>query len=329
MKNSIITLLALFYLSPLFAQNFQEFEKDELIKITKVATQRLAELKNFSPNEIQVKSLTMKQDLKNKNKWLIYFTWGYNRSWHSPSDATFSSDKGTFTIHQAQAKDRPSPFDFDTYFNPAKITIPQYNLRIGIQKDHAHGDWGFEVGTDHMKWVFQNDLKYDITGDFEGPIYIQDSGQTHEVDFERIKEDGNASSFKFEYSDGHNYVHLSSFYNLNIYQTPKKKFKAQLGVEGGVGAYVPKPHLHIRQESGWHEGENGRFQLAGYGFHVGTKARLTFFNKFFIESSLRAIGIKSKSQLYSPQELTIEQSLMKSRQFYTGVGIIIKNFNKK
>ena len=32
-----------------------------------------------------------------KNKHMIYFTWGYNRNFHSKSDATFTTNSGTFT----------------------------------------------------------------------------------------------------------------------------------------------------------------------------------------------------------------------------------------
>jgi len=313
------------------------FFKDELSRTIKLqeyinkATEDLAYKKGIDPEKLKVQSVDIVTDPTDpiKNKWRIHIIWGYNRAWHASSTSTWNTEHGTIKIHDAQAKDRPTPLGW-VYVDPLKFSIPQYNFRMGMEKDTKNGSFGFEIGTDHMKWVFDNTKDYKITGDYSQPLHKYDEGGgLIGVNFDRIKEENDATPFAFEYSDGHNYVHLSAFYNITAFKTKDKKIQGSIGVESGLGAYVPKPHAKMLNHAGWHEGENGKFQLAGHGFHAGAKARLTFFDKVFIESSVRGIGIKSKATIYSPQPMTIEQDLMKSVQVYAGVGFVIKNFNKK
>ena len=96
-----------------------------------------------------------------KKKRFIYITWGYNRGFHSNSDATFKTASGTFTIHDAVGHDRQSTELLD-YIHPERIPIPQYNLKIGYE---VNENWDIVAGLDHMKCVFQNDRKYEVSGD--------------------------------------------------------------------------------------------------------------------------------------------------------------------
>ncbi len=309
--------------------NYTGPKKDILKDYIEKATEELAYNRGVDVEQLRVQSVDIIEDPTDpiKNKWRIHIIWGYNRAWHANSTAVWKTSGGTFTIHDAQAKDRPTPLSW-LYIDPTKFSIPQYNFRAGMEKDTKIGSMGFEIGTDHMKWVFDNSKNYKISGDYTRPLELNPNSGLTQVDFDRIKETGDASPLNFEYSDGHNYVHLSAFYNVTAFKTNDKKFQAMIGAETGLGAYVPKPHVRILNNHNWYEGENGKFQLAGYGFHIGAKARFTFFEKFFIESSLRGIGIKSKATIYSPQPIVIEQELMKSVQIYAGVGFIVKNFNK-
>ena len=79
----------------------------------------------------QMKSITTDGD-KDANPLIhqIYFAWGWNRGYHSNTDVKFTTPDGTFTIHDAVGKDRPSPFDPKIYFNPTTMSIPQYNMEL-------------------------------------------------------------------------------------------------------------------------------------------------------------------------------------------------------
>ena len=126
---------------------------------------------------------------------MIYVTWGYNRAWFSDTDTTFKTPDGTFTIHGAKGKDRPTT-EFKTYINPAKLTIPQYNLRIGYRFNKR---WSVEIGTDHMKWIFVPTEKYNISGDYNRPVWLHEEDANgnwlsmQQATFDQAKAAGNAT----------------------------------------------------------------------------------------------------------------------------------------
>ncbi len=318
-------IVCLIFVFPSFAQVLSHKDKTSVNALVHKMQRDFAVKNNLREDFLRVKSVNL-VPTTDKKQWRIFVIWGYNRSWHAPSDATFSNLNGKFTIHKAKAKDRPTPFSWDGYFGIKNITIPQYNLRIGAEKKiSSKGTIGVEIGTDHMKWVFERFNNYEITGDYDSEIYKYQDGKVLSVDFQEIKNSGDASFVAFEYTDGHNYVHLNTFYNFEVLNLFKNRLVMSVGVEGGVGAYVPKPHMRLlNPQTGQMEGLNGRFQLAGYGGHIGARTRLTFFDRVFIESSLRSIAIKNKSKIYSPEEFTIEHNHMGSTQFYAGLGVMVR-----
>ncbi|MFZ1702900.1 MAG: hypothetical protein WAT79_01065, partial [Saprospiraceae bacterium] len=86
---------------------------------------------------------------KNIRKGKIYVFWGWNWSVYSKSDLHFKGSDYDFTLKNVKSSDRQSPFSLNTYFNPSKFTIPQYNFRLGYYlKEH----WDISFGIDHMKY---------------------------------------------------------------------------------------------------------------------------------------------------------------------------------
>ncbi len=258
----------------------------------------------------------------------IYYSWGYNRAWHSPSTMTWMTESGDITIEKAEAVDRPSAFELSVYFNPGKISIPQYNARLGWEKKIDKGYWGIELGTDHMKWVFENEKKYNITGDYSGELYgLNAEGHSEKVDFDQVKATGDATPFRIEYTDGHNYAHASAFYLYRLYQSPSQKLEFLAGGDAGLGVYFPRPHAHLLDSTAYYRGDNGRFQVSGFGFHAGLRARISLYDRIFIESALREIAIKNKSKFYSPMEFTVKnKGLMLSTEFYANLSVILWKF---
>ena len=61
----------------------------------------------------------------------LFFYWGYNRSYYTHSNIRFIGPDYDFKLKNVAAYDRPDKFRASLYFNPATITIPQYNARIG------------------------------------------------------------------------------------------------------------------------------------------------------------------------------------------------------
>jgi hypothetical protein len=89
------------------------------------------------------------------NKGKMYIFWGGNRESYSSSDIHFKGDDYDFTLYDVQAHDKAKGWHLD-YVNPARMTIPQTNLRIGyFINDH----YNISIGFDHMKYVMTQTFK--------------------------------------------------------------------------------------------------------------------------------------------------------------------------
>ena len=89
---------------------------------------------------------------QNPNNSRMYFYWGWNSGHFTKSNIRFKGPDYDFTLKKSIAKDRQTKFS-TKYFNPAHITIPQYNFRVGY---YIRENWDFSFGIDHMKYVLQN-----------------------------------------------------------------------------------------------------------------------------------------------------------------------------
>lgn len=253
----------------------------------------------------------------------IYFVWGYNRAFHSNADMTFHTEDGSFTVHNAQGVDRPSPFDFDTYFNPAKLSIPQYIVKVGYMFNES---WGIEFGQDHMKWVFVNDIPYDVSGNFDATVYAVEEGQEYPtaMNWDDVQNSGNMTWLGAEHTDGYNYVNLSAVYNLNVIKTKNEVFSLDIRPNAGIGIMVPKTRVFMHRDEMWSwKGLDNRFHVAGFGAHVEAKVRATFFKYFFVEAAMRVTHIKITDALVDGSGARMEHAPITSRQFYGSAGFNI------
>lgn len=231
----------------------------------------------------------------------IYFAWGYNRDWHTNSDVKFTTPDGTFTIHDTKSNDRPSPFSMEDYFKPSHLSIPQYNMELGLM---FNDKWGIEFKQDHMKMVFDNTRPYEITGDYNHQVVIDNPNPTNEwdqqipVDFSIVKAKKDATWLRWEHSDGYNYVSAGAVYNQNLYKTKNEKFKIDGRFGAGAGLMIPKTDVSIHQDKQWNYiGKNNKFHVAGGGVHAEAKLRFTFWNTIFLQAATRGTYIKVKDAL--------------------------------
>ena len=87
------------------------------------------------------------------NKGKIYIFWGGNIDSFSKSDIHFAGAGYDFTLYDVTAQDKPKGWHVD-YINPARMTIPQTNFRLGY---YITDKYNISIGVDHMKYVmFQN-----------------------------------------------------------------------------------------------------------------------------------------------------------------------------
>ena len=209
----------------------------------------------------------------NKGKFYIY--WGGNRETFSKSDIRFKGADYDFTIHDVTAHDKPKGWHLD-YVNPARMTIPQTNLRIGyFINDH----YNISIGVDHMKYVMYNDRRVQYSGAYPNAGSYGENPVGNEL---TLTED----FLLFEHTDGLNYVNteiarvddISSLFGLP--NTDMFQINTVGGL--GVGLLYPKTNTTLLGKDRYDE-----FHIAGFGASAKVGLNFTFLKHFFIQTELK------------------------------------------
>ena len=207
-------------------------------------------------------------------KGQFYFHWGWNAAEFTKSDIHFKGTDHEFTLHDIKSKDRQTAFDVKTYFNPLKISIPQYNFKIGY---FINDRYDIAFGSDHMKYVVIQDQTVKISGNISDGNYAKNYNNEDIV----IAED----FLKLEHTDGLNYVNfeINRNDNLNIFKNMNNEKLAFNSIIGfGVGMLVPKTDATLLGQE-----RHDKFHLAGYGLSLKAGLNITIFKRFFIQSELK------------------------------------------
>ena len=209
----------------------------------------------------------------NKGKFFVF--WGGNRETFTKSDIHFRGDNYNFTLHDVAASDKPKGWHMD-YVNPARMTIPQTNLRIGyFINDH----YNISIGFDHMKYVMNQNQIVNITGEInEGTPF----DGTYNNDPIVLTED----FLTFEHTDGLNYIH-SEFSRVDDISKIFKigntdKFQLNLTEGIGAGFIYPKTNAMLLGKE-----RHDDFHISGYGVSAKVGLNFTFFKYFFIQTELK------------------------------------------
>ncbi len=203
-----------------------------------------------------------------------FFTyWGWNRASYTNSDIRFHGRSYDFTLQNVVAKDRQSPFNFRTYFSPTKLTIPQYNFRLGhFFTDH----YSISFGADHMKYVMQNYLnenvqKVEISGN------IQNTGTAYDKTYNQDSISLYPDFLMFEHTDGLNYENIECRRHDILFSRKNIAFSVSEGI--GVGVLVPRTNTTLMNNKRY-----DAFHLAGYGTGMVFAFNMTYFKHLFIQS---------------------------------------------
>ncbi|WP_299780190.1 hypothetical protein [uncultured Formosa sp.] len=214
------------------------------------------------------------------NKGKFFVSWGGNRDKFSESDITFTGDDYNFTLYDVDAHDKPKGWHVD-YINPASMTIPQTNFRLGyFISDH----YAVTVSLDHMKYVMTQEQTVrangyiDIPEDQESSLY-NNNFQDDPVYLSK-------GFLTFEHTDGLNYIHteiarfddISQLFGINNTDVFQVKLTEALG--GGI--LYPKTNAKLLVYD-----RNDDFHIAGYGVSASAGLNLTFFKHFFIQGDLK------------------------------------------
>ncbi len=205
------------------------------------------------------------------NKGKMYFYWGWNRERFSNSTINFRGSDYDFTLEDVVATDRQSHFSLDTYFNPTKITIPQYNFRIGY---FFNDKWDLSLGVDHMKYVVQQNQAVEING------VIGDSYPEYEGVYDGASIPITYDFLQFEHTDGLNYANVE----LRRSQQLLHLNKIKVNVMGGAGAGLLMPRTNTTLMG---RDRHDEFHLSGYGFGAVAGVNLMFYDRFFIQSEVK------------------------------------------
>lgn len=205
------------------------------------------------------------------NRSKIYIYWGWNKEVYSKSDIHFVGDAYDFTIQSVIADDRQSPFNPKIYFNPIKLTIPQYNFRIGY---FINDKYNISLGVDHMKYVVRQEQTVKINGN------IGLTGTKYDKNY--IEQDIviQKGFLKLEHTDGLNYINID-FRRLD----ELIKWKTiTLGITEGVGTgfLIPRTDATLFSFE-----RNDKFHVAGYGISGMLGLNVKCGKYFFIQSEYK------------------------------------------
>lgn len=209
----------------------------------------------------------------NKGKFFVY--WGGNRESYSKSDIRFQGNGYDFTLQDVAAHDKPKGYHLD-YLNPARMTIPQTNLRIGyFINDH----YNIAIGVDHMKYVMSQNRAVDYTGTYPNQGSY---GEMLPNDQVLLTED----FLTFEHTDGLNYVHteFSRVDDISKWVKLPNTDKFQINLTEGIGAGLLYPKTNAKLLGNTRHDD---FHVSGYGVSAKVGLNFTFFKYFFIQTELK------------------------------------------
>ena len=208
--------------------------------------------------------------LPQKGQFFVY--WGYNRSWFADSDIHVYGEGYDFTAYQLKAKDRPSPVNID-YINPTKLSIPQFNFRLGYQ---INDRFSVSIGSDHMKYVVVQDQIANISGIIK-PEFSEKYQGTYLNTPQKITKD----FLRYEHTNGLNYITVEGEYLQPIVHFAKHK--GRISWNFGFGGFVLLPKSDIQVAT---KGADNRYHIAGYAISGKTGPRIDY-GRFFLSSELK------------------------------------------
>ena len=213
-----------------------------------------------------------------KNKGKAYFFWGWNWAQYSRSDITFKGDNYNFTLNDVPAHDKQTDWDPNSYLNPANMTLPQTNFRIGY---YFHDNWNLSLGLDHMKYVVDQFSTVTI----DGEINLQNPESPYNGNYNNDAIVLEEEFLMFEHTDGLNYVNIeiARVDNLGDYfKWNSDKIQLNITESFGVGVLYPKTNTTLLDQERYDE-----FNVAGYGISLKGGLNITFFNHFFIQGEFK------------------------------------------
>ena len=214
------------------------------------------------------------------NKGKIFFSWGGNRGAYTKSDITFTGDNYNFTIKDATSKDKPEGWSSD-YINPARMTIPQTNAKIGW---FVSEKYTISLGLDHMKYVMDTNKTFTVDGEVNLPN--NEDGSKFNGTYNNQEFLVSDEFIQFEHTDGLNYIYaeFARYDDISsLFRLPNTD-KFQINITEGLatGVLLPKTNATLLLKE-----RHDDFHLSGFGISAHAGLNFTFFKYFFAQFDLR------------------------------------------
>lgn len=238
-----------------------------------------------NPADAQIRKHQRK---RSTNAGTLFFYWGYNRTAYTQSTIHFIGSDYDFTLKGVKATDRQPKFGADLYLNPANITIPQYNFRIGY---YFTEKWALSLGVDHFNYVMSHDKEVMLDGHFDMGV---DSLWEGNYNQETTTIDPN--HFHYEHSGGLNYLRIELMRSFDLVELGDRR---QFAITGNVGLNLG-PMLTTTNFLFANEQSSRSTALSGYGIGANASARFEFFKHVFIQAEgglafAHLPGVKTRS----------------------------------
>lgn len=234
----------------------------------------------FSANTFAQETIKVQDKYTAHNKGKFFISWGGNRDSYTKSDITFRGANYNFTLENAVSQDKPKGWHID-YINPARMTIPQTNFRMGyFINDH----YSIAIGWDHMKYVLTQNQTVNVTGEINFPV--TESGALFNGTYNHTPTVITSDFMMFEHTDGLNYVNteFSRHDDISGLFKIKNTDKIQINVtEGfGVGLLYPKTNATLLGKMRYDD-----FHVSGFGTSLKAGLNVTLYKHFYIQGELK------------------------------------------
>ncbi len=213
---------------------------------------------------------TKKQLFKSLDrKGHLYLYWGWNRSQYSTSNISFEGEGYNFTLHDVKSHDKPSDFNFNTYFNPKYLSIPQYQWRVGY---FINDKFSVSFGFNHMKYV----VKQNQTTTISGTINTEEAG-SYNGDYDNSDITLTEDFLMMEHTDGLNFLAFGLEHIDAFWISKNKKHSLNLTEGLNMGFMYPRSDVSLfgSGKDEWH--------IAGYGLSANVGVRFDFFKNYFVQ----------------------------------------------
>lgn len=206
----------------------------------------------------------------------FFFFWGYNRSVYTNSDIQVKGLGYNFTAYNVKADDYPEAFSPDVYFNIYKLTIPQFNIRLGY---YISERVSLSFGWDHLKYRLNHQQTVKIDGD-----YVQDREVRH---FDNEEVFLSRNFFHLEHTDGLNFLRFNYDYAIPLIGNRSRKLSLDAIVGAGIGPVCPWTDAVLDSKR-----YRTFFRPAGAGIATNVTMRANLGGSFFIQTTGRVGAIK-------------------------------------